>query len=140
MVTVALDTGGLDAARPWIEAAAPEHPSLVDAAHVTAEAFGFVNVPIIKFSVDWWNTLHQPASVLKLGGPAIHSSILVPLIVMGAAYLALFLALHLLAIRTEVMARRVRQMQLAAAGGARAWTSQLRISASSLLPTRSRPR
>jgi len=45
VVTVALDTGGADAARPWIEAAAPEHPSLVDAAHLTAEVFGFVNVP-----------------------------------------------------------------------------------------------
>ena len=45
VVTVALDTGGADAARPWIEAARPEHPSLIDAAHVTAELFGFVNVP-----------------------------------------------------------------------------------------------
>ena len=45
VVTVALDTGGADAARQWIEAAAPEHPSLIDAAHVSAELFGFVNVP-----------------------------------------------------------------------------------------------
>jgi hypothetical protein len=45
VVTVALDTGGADAARQWIEAAAPDHPSLVDAAHLTAELFGFVNVP-----------------------------------------------------------------------------------------------
>jgi heme exporter protein C len=79
---------------------------------------GFLNVPIIKFSVDWWNTLHQPASVLRLDGPAIHVSILVPLLVMALANMVLFLALHLLAIRTEVMARRIRQMQLAAAGKA----------------------
>ena len=45
IVTVALDTGGADAARPHIEAAAPEHPSLIDAAHVCDELFGFVNVP-----------------------------------------------------------------------------------------------
>ncbi|HUF44189.1 MAG TPA: heme ABC transporter permease [Aestuariivirgaceae bacterium] len=79
---------------------------------------GFLNVPIIKYSVDWWNTLHQPASVLRLDGPAIHVSILVPLLVMALASMVLFLALHLLAIRTEVMARRIRQMQLAAAGKA----------------------
>jgi heme exporter protein C len=79
---------------------------------------GFINVPIIKFSVDWWNTLHQPASVLRLDGPAIHPSMLVPLLVMALAYMALFMALHLLAIRTEVMAQRARQIELAAAGGA----------------------
>jgi hypothetical protein len=45
VVTVALDTGGPDAARPWIEKAEPTHPSLIDAAHVTDELFGFVNVP-----------------------------------------------------------------------------------------------
>jgi len=45
VVTVALDAGGPDAARPFIEAASPEHPSLIDATHVTAERFGFVNVP-----------------------------------------------------------------------------------------------
>ena len=79
---------------------------------------GFINVPIIKFSVDWWNTLHQPASVLRLDGPAIHPSMLAPLLVMALAYTTLFTALHLLAIRTEIMARRVRQIELAVAGGA----------------------
>jgi heme exporter protein C len=79
---------------------------------------GFINVPIVKFSVDWWNTLHQPASVLRLDGPAIHSSMLIPLLVMALAHMVLFLALHLLAMRTEVMSRRIRQMQLAAAGKA----------------------
>jgi heme exporter protein C len=64
------------------------------------------------------NTLHQPASVLRLDGPAIHVSILAPLLVMALANMVLFLALHLLAIRTEVMARRIRQMQLATAGKA----------------------
>lgn len=60
VVTVALDTGGADAARPWIQAAAPEHPSLVDAAHVTAEAFGFVNVPNAVW-IDEQGVLVRPA-------------------------------------------------------------------------------
>jgi len=74
---------------------------------------GFVNVPIIKFSVEWWNSLHQPASVLRMDGPAIHSSILVPLLVMAVAYSALFLVLHLIAMRSEILRRRVRTLQLA---------------------------
>ena len=49
---------------------------------------GFVNVPIIKFSVDWWNTLHQPASVLKMSGPAIHPSMLWPLLMMALAFIS----------------------------------------------------
>ena len=47
---------------------------------------GAVNIPIIKFSVDWWNTLHQPASVFRLGGPAIAPSMLWPLVVMALAF------------------------------------------------------
>lgn len=52
---------------------------------------GVINVPIVKFSVDWFNTLHQPASVARLDGPTIHSSMLVPLLVMIAAFTVLFL-------------------------------------------------
>ena len=74
---------------------------------------GFVNVPIIKFSVDWWNSLHQPASVFRADGPAIHSSILWPLLIMATAYTVLFLTLHLVAMRSEILSRRVRQLQLA---------------------------
>ncbi len=73
---------------------------------------GFVNIPIIKFSVDWWNTLHQPASVVKMSGPAIHSSILVPLLVMAVAFTLLFFTLHLAAMRNEILKRRIRSMQL----------------------------
>ena len=73
---------------------------------------GAVNLPIIKFSVDWWNTLHQPASVLRLGGPAIHPTILTPLLVMGLAFLLLFVTLHLAAMRNEILRRRVRAMWL----------------------------
>ena len=81
---------------------------------------GVVNVPIIKFSVDWWNTLHQPASVFRLGGPAIAPSLLWPLIVMALAFTFLFLTLHLMAIRNEILRRRIaRVTMLAAAEGDR---------------------
>ncbi len=81
---------------------------------------GCVNLPIIKFSVDWWNTLHQPASVFRLGGPTIERSLLYPLIVMVAAFAFLFFTLHLMAIRNEILRRRIaRVTMLAAAEGDR---------------------
>ena len=73
---------------------------------------GAINLPIIKFSVDWWNTLHQPASVMRLGGPAIHSTILVPLLVMALAFTLLFVTLHLAAMRNEILRRRARTLML----------------------------
>ena len=73
---------------------------------------GAINLPIIKFSVDWWNTLHQPASVLRLGGAAIAPEILRPLLVMALAFLLLFFTLHLAAMRNEVLRRRVRAMRM----------------------------
>ncbi len=73
---------------------------------------GAINLPIIKFSVDWWNTLHQPASVVRLGGPAIHPSIFVPLLVMTIAFSLLFATLHIAAMRNEILRRRVRSLQL----------------------------
>ena len=77
---------------------------------------GFVNIPIIKFSVEWWNSLHQPASVFKMGGPSIAASMLWPLLVMGLAYTFLFLTLHLLSIRSEINARKLRNLQIARSG------------------------
>ena len=76
---------------------------------------GFINIPIIKFSVDWWNTLHQPASVLRLDGPTIHPSLLWPLLVMALGFTALFFTLHLSAMRTEILRRRVMAMRYIAA-------------------------
>ena len=78
---------------------------------------GVVNIPIIKFSVDWWNSLHQPASVFRTGGPSIAFPMLWPLLVMGLAYTFLFLALHLISIRTEITARKLRNLQIARSGG-----------------------
>jgi heme exporter protein C len=73
---------------------------------------GAVNVPIIKFSVDWWNTLHQPASVIKMGGPAIHPSILAPLLVMGVAFTTYYLWVVLIRIRREVIANKIHALQM----------------------------
>ena len=80
---------------------------------------GFVNVPIVKFSVDWWNTLHQPASVFRLDGPAIHPAILTPLLISAAGFAALFVALHVAAMRNEILRRRVRTLRLLVAAEAR---------------------
>lgn len=76
---------------------------------------GAVNLPIIKFSVDWWNTLHQPASVIRLDGPTIHPTILWPLLTMALAFTLLFVILHLLAMRNEILRRRLRTLQLGTA-------------------------
>jgi heme exporter protein C len=76
---------------------------------------GAINLPVIKFSVDWWNTLHQPASVFRLGGPAIDLSLLIPLAEMAVAFTLLFVTLHLAAMRNEILRRRVRTLMLARA-------------------------
>ena len=73
---------------------------------------GAINIPIIKFSVDWWNTLHQPASVFRLGGPTIATSLLYPLLVMAIAFMLLFVTLLLAAMRNEILKRRIRTLQL----------------------------
>src|SRR5579863_9461095 len=76
---------------------------------------GAVNIPIIKFSVDWWNTLHQSASVFRMGGPTIAGSMLWPLILMVLGFTTLFLALHMMAIRNEILRRRIRRLSMLAA-------------------------
>src|SRR5205085_6958121 len=95
-----------------------EDPSRAARAVAILTIVGAIDLPIIKFSVDWWNTLHQPASVMKLGGPAIHPSILTPLLIMGVAFFLLFVTLHLAAMRNEILRRRVRAMGLMQAHGA----------------------
>jgi heme exporter protein C len=76
---------------------------------------GAVNIPIIKFSVDWWNTLHQSSSVFRMGGPTIAMSMLWPLIIMALAFTSLFLTLHMMAIRNEILRRRIRRLSMLAA-------------------------
>jgi heme exporter protein C len=89
-----------------------EDPSRAGRAAAILTLVGAINIPIIKWSVDWWNTLHQPASVVKLGGPAIHPTILLPLMVMAVAFLLLFVTLHVAAMRNEILRRRVRSLLL----------------------------
>src|SRR6058998_1485978 len=89
-----------------------DDPSRAGRAAAILTLVGAINLPIIKFSVDWWNTLHQPASVLRLAGSAIHPTILAPLLVMAAAFVLLFLTLHLAAMRNEILRRRVRTLLL----------------------------
>jgi heme exporter protein C len=72
---------------------------------------GIAIIPVIKFSVDW-NSLHQPASITRLGSPAIHSSLLWPLLAMFFGLTLLFVALHLKAMRNEVLRRRVKALRL----------------------------
>ncbi|MEP0336856.1 MAG: heme ABC transporter permease [Alphaproteobacteria bacterium] len=80
---------------------------------------GLVNVPIIKFSVDWWNTLHQPASIVRMDGPTIHPDMLWPLFLMIGAFTTYYLWVLMLRMRrelTETRLRARRQIQAEEAG------------------------
>jgi heme exporter protein C len=79
---------------------------------------GAIDLPIIKFSVDWWNTLHQGASVFRLGGSTIDPTILIPLLLMATAFTLLFVTLLLAAMRNEILRRRVRTLRLLQASAA----------------------
>ncbi len=72
---------------------------------------GLINLPVIKFSVDWWNTLHQPASVIRFDGPTIHASKLWPLSVMALAFTALLTALVFSTMRTLILERRAAVLE-----------------------------
>jgi heme exporter protein C len=89
-----------------------EDPSRAARAAAILTLVGAINIPIIKFSVDWWNTLHQPASVFRVGGPTIDPSILLPLFVMAVAFTMLFFTLHVAAMRNEILRRRIRTLRL----------------------------
>ena len=78
---------------------------------------GVINIPIIKYSVEWWNTLHQGASVFRKDGPAMTSEFLWPLLLMGLAYMAAFGSLWLVGIRAQVWRRRAEAAALRAARG-----------------------
>src|ERR1700758_1930609 len=89
-----------------------EDPSRAARAAAVLTLVGAINIPIIKFSVDWWNTLHQPASVLRMGGSTLDRAFLGPLLVMAIAFTLLFVTLHLAAMRNEILRRRVRSLQM----------------------------
>ncbi|TNE36174.1 MAG: heme ABC transporter permease [Alphaproteobacteria bacterium] len=94
---------------------AVEDPIKAARAAAVVALVGVVNLPVIKFSVDWWNTLHQPASLMRVDGPAIHPSMLWPLLVMFAAYGLFFAAVLIVRMRMEILKRRARSLQLAQA-------------------------
>ena len=95
-----------------------EDPSRAARAVAILTLVGAIDLPIIKFSVDWWNTLHQGASVFRLGGSTVDPTILIPLLLMAAAFTLLFVTLLLAAMRNEILRRRVRTLRLLQASAA----------------------
>ena len=69
---------------------------------------GVVNIPIIHYSVDWWYTLHQPATITKLGTPSIHPSMLVPLLLMALAFTLFFVTTVFIRLRADVLVQEYR--------------------------------
>jgi heme exporter protein C len=79
---------------------------------------GAVNIPIVKFSVDWWGGLHQPASIIREGGPSIAGPMLWALALMGLGFTLLFVTLQIVRMRTEVLQRRIVGLRRRAAATA----------------------
>ena len=73
---------------------------------------GFINIPIIKFSVDWWNTLHQPASISKLSSPSIDINMLIPLLIMTIGYMLFLITLFLIKLRTEIIDQKILRISI----------------------------
>lgn len=73
---------------------------------------GFINIPIIKFSVDWWNTLHQPASISKLSSPSIDINMLIPLLIMTLGYMLFLITLFLIKLRTEIIDQKILRLNI----------------------------
>jgi heme exporter protein C len=93
-----------------------EEPVRAARAAAVLALVGSINVPIVHYSVVWWNTLHQPASVFRIDGPQIATSMLVPLAIMALGFTLFFATLLLLRMRAEILRRRVRSLRLAKAG------------------------
>lgn len=89
-----------------------EEPSSAARAVAIITLVGCINIPVVKFSVDWWNTLHQPASVFRMGGSTIDPSMLWPLLVMAFGFTLMAITLHLAGMRNEILRRRVRALSL----------------------------
>jgi len=78
---------------------------------------GVINVVIIKFSVDWWNTLHQPATLMRMDGPTIGGDMLAALLLMIAAFNIFFITLLLWRIQSLILRRRIRSLRMQIGGG-----------------------
>ena len=85
--------------------AAIDDPKRAARAAAILALVGVVNIPIIHFSVEWWNTLHQPASVGRMGKPTIHISLLIPLLLMAVAFTTFFVTVVLARMRNEILER-----------------------------------
>jgi len=85
--------------------AAIDDENRADRASALLAIIGVVNVPIIKYSVEWWNTLHQPATISKLGKPSMDFDMLIWLLVMLAGFMCFFAAILLTRVRAEVLVR-----------------------------------
>ena len=97
-----------------------DDPNRAGRAAAVLTLVGFINVPIVKFSVDWWNTLHQPSSVFRMGGSTIDPSLLWPLLICALGFTLLFVTLHFMAMRTEILRRRVQALEARTAAEAMA--------------------
>ena len=91
---------------------AVDDPSRAARAAAILTLVGALNLPIIKFSVDWWNTLHQPASIIRRSGPAIDAQMLAPLFLMIFGFTFYFFAVWLLRARAELAALRARALKM----------------------------
>jgi heme exporter protein C len=78
---------------------------------------GLINVIIIKFSVDWWNTLHQPASLMRMDGPTINGDMLAALLLMIAAFNMFFFTIIIWRIQSLILRRRIRSLRIQLGGG-----------------------
>lgn len=93
-------------------AASGEHAERVKVASAWIALLGAINLPIIKYSVEWWNSLHQGASILRADGPSIDNSMLYPLLLMIAAFTALFVALLMVRVDTALKEVKLRRLQI----------------------------
>ena len=73
---------------------------------------GIINLPIIKWSVDWWNTLHQPASVTRLDTPAIHYEMLIPLLVMSLSFMLYYITIVIIRMHNEIVVRKINSLRI----------------------------
>ena len=85
--------------------AAIDDENRADRASALLAIIGVINIPIIKYSVEWWNTLHQPATISKLGKPAMEPSMLIPLLIMWLGFTFFFFAVVMIRTRGEILAR-----------------------------------
>ena len=102
----------------WIAPPARAGPTQAGARAASILALvGVVNLPIIKFSVDWWNTLHQPASIIRMDGPTMAPSMLWPLLLMVLVFKLYFVTVLILRMRAQLTERRIQNLRLSQAPG-----------------------